>query len=152
MPTNPLPNLFLVGAQKSGTSALTGWLAQHPEVLMSFPKEPGFLAFREAGYPYPDGYGNPAPASAYVVADEARYLSLFKPTSKQQHVFGEASTWYLPTPGMATTLMQFNPAAKVVVILRNPMERAYSAWCHARSDMIVPAHAGNGHHAGKRSK
>lgn len=138
MPTENRPNLFIVGAQKSGTSALAAWLGQHPNVCMSFPKEPGFLAFGENGYPYRDGYGNPAPASQYVVSDERAYLDLFAQATPQQWVSGEASTWYFALPGMARKIKAYNPDAKIIVILRNPVERAYSAWCHARSDRLEP--------------
>ena len=72
MPTEKRPNLFLVGAQKAGTSALAGWLREHPEVCMSFPKEPGYLAFGEQGYIFPDGNGQPAPASRYELASQTR--------------------------------------------------------------------------------
>ncbi|MFT4615118.1 MAG: hypothetical protein ACI9NT_002270 [Bacteroidia bacterium] len=138
MPTEKRPNLFLVGAQKCGTSALSGWLGQHPQVLMSFPKEPGFLAFGENGYPYLDGQGRPAPASRYVVSNEKDYLALFARARQAQHVIGEASTWYLSMPGTAEKIRQFSPNARIIIMLRDPVARAYSAWCHARSDMLEP--------------
>jgi hypothetical protein len=138
MPTKARPNLFIVGAQKSGTSALAGWLGQHPQVYISFPKEPGFLAFGENGYPYKDGYGNDAPASQYVVTDERAYLALFANATPKQTILGEASTWYFAIPGVAHKIKVYNPGAKLIVILRDPVERAYSAWCHARSDLLEP--------------
>ncbi len=138
MPTEARPNLFIVGAQKSGTSALAGWLRQHPQVYISFPKEPGFLAFGEKGYPYKDGYGKDAPANQYVVNNERAYLALFADATRGQTVLGEASTWYFAIPGMARKIKAYNPLAKLVVILRDPVERAYSAWCHARSDLLEP--------------
>jgi hypothetical protein len=138
MPIEARPNLFIVGAQKSGTSALAGWLGQHPQVCMSFPKEPGFLAFGSNGYPYRDGWGNVAPASRYVVTDERTYLELFSRASARQHVIGEASTWYFALPGMAQKIHAYSPGAKIIVMLRNPVERAYSAWCHARGDQLEP--------------
>jgi len=138
MPTEQRPNLFIVGAQKAGTSALAGWLSQHPQVYMSFPKEPGFLAFGETGYALNDGYGNPAPASSYVVRDHNSYLALFAGAQAQHRVIGEASTWYLNIPGMARKLRDYNPSARIIIILRNPVERAYSAWCHARGDRLEP--------------
>ncbi|MEZ5501099.1 MAG: sulfotransferase [Halioglobus sp.] len=138
MPTENRPNLFIVGAQKSGTSALAGWLSQHPQVCMSFPKEPGYLAFGEEGYNYLDGYGKTTPASGYVVRDEATYLSLFAHATPRQRILAEASTWYFALPGTARKLYSFNPAARIMMILRDPVERAYSAWCHARSDQREP--------------
>ena len=50
MPTERRPNFFIVGAQKSGTSSLAAQLGLHPQVFMSFPKEPGYLAFGDSGY------------------------------------------------------------------------------------------------------
>lgn len=138
MPTDRRPNLFIVGAQKSGTSALAGWLQQHPSVFMSFPKEPGFLAFGEAGYTFPDGYGKAPPAAGYVVTDAASYESLFAGATADNTVIGEASTWYFALPGMAETLRRYNPSAKIVVVLRNPVDRAYSAWCDARGSGLEP--------------
>ena len=129
MPTNRRPNLFIVGAQKSGTSALAAWLTEHPQVFMSFPKEPGFLCFSERGYRYNDGYGKLAPASEYVVNDKLAYEKLFAAAKKQHAVLGEASTWYFAMPGMAERIASYSQNAKIVVILRNPVERAYSAWC-----------------------
>lgn len=138
MPTEPRPNLFIVGAQKSGTSGLARWLSEHPQVFMCFPKEPGYFAFKDKGYPYLDGYGHKAPASEYVVSDERAYLRLFADTPMDSSVLGEASTWYFAIPGVAQRIKQFNPQTKILIILRNPVERAYSAWCHARRDSLEP--------------
>ena len=138
MPTDRRPNFFIVGAQKSGTSALVGWLQQHPSVFMSFPKEPGYLAFGEAGYPFSDGYGRRAPASNWVISSESTYLDLFSTASAEQTVIGEASTWYFSVSGVAQRIKHYSPDARVLVILRNPADRAYSAWCHARRDDLEP--------------
>jgi len=99
---------------------------------MSNPKEPGFLAFGEAGYVFLDGYGKPSPAAAYVPRTERDYLALFAAAGPGHRVIGEASTWYLAEAGAAQKIAQFSPQAKIIISLRNPAERAYSAWCHAR--------------------
>lgn len=138
MPINRLPNLFIVGAQKSGTSALTAMLNFHPQVFMSHPKEPGYLAFGESGYPVRRRDGKPGKTNRYIVTSEADYLALFRGATEQQKVLGEASTWYLYYPGMADRLRHYNPEAKVIIILRNPIDRAYSAWGHARRDELEP--------------
>lgn len=138
MPTERRPNLFIVGAQKSGTSALAGLLDKHHEVVMSFPKEPGYLAFGEAGYWYPDGNGKRGPAWDWVVRSEAEYLDLFAEATPRHSVLAEASTWYFALPGMARRLHDYNPDTRIVVSLRNPVDRAYSAWCHARRDDQEP--------------
>jgi len=105
---------------------------------MSSPKEPGYLAFLEKGYPYADGYGRPAPAGKHVVNNQQDYLDLFSAATPGEHVIGEASTWYFSIPGVAERIKSFNPDAKVLVVLRHPCERAYSAWCHARRDSLEP--------------
>jgi hypothetical protein len=138
VPIDHRPNFFIVGAQKSGTSAISAWLGQHPQVFLSFPKEPGYLAFLERGYHYLDGYGRQAPASEYVVTDESAYLNLFSDVLPSQSVIAEASTWYFSIPGVAERIKGFSAEAKVMVILRNPVDRAYSAWCHARRDRLEP--------------
>ena len=139
MPTEPrLPNLFLVGAQKSGTTTLAVMLSQHPEIYMCQPKEPGYLAFGAAGYRALNGYGRPAAASSWVVASRAEYLDLFQDAPAQARYLGDASTWYLSEPGMAARLHNFNAEARILIILRQPADRAYSAWCHARRDNEEP--------------
>lgn len=133
MPTDPRrPNLFLVGAQKSGTTTLAVMLASHPQVFMSTPKEPGFLAFGEAGYTALDGHGRLPRASSWVVRSQRDYLDLFRHAPPRAQVLGEASTWYLSEPGCAERLRAFNPEARLLLILRHPADRAYSAWCDAR--------------------
>jgi len=142
MPTDPStekrPNFFIAGAQKSGTGGVAVWLNEHPQVFMAFPKEPGYLAFGSNGYPFLDGYGRIAPANDYVVTDEQAYLRLFATATPGETVLGEASTWYFAVPGVAQRIRQFSPEAKILLILRNPVDRAYSAWCHARRDELEP--------------
>lgn len=138
MRTERRPNLFLVGAQKSGTTSLALMLGGHPQVFMSNPKEPGYLAFGAEGYRFLDGRGRECRAASWVVHSENDYLDLFRAAPPEVQVLGEASTWYLAEPGMAERLQSFSPDARVVVILRQPAERAYSCWCHARRDQEEP--------------
>jgi len=139
MPTEQRrPNLFLIGAQKSGTTTLAGMLDSHPEVFMCSPKEPGFLAFGEAGYRGLDGFGRLAQAASWVISSREAYLALFEKAPQAARWLGDASTWYLSEPGTAERLHEFNPDARILVILRHPAERAYSAWCHARRDGEEP--------------
>jgi len=144
MPTKPSvaeprrPNLFLVGAQKSGTTTLATMLAGHPEIAMSTPKEPGFMAFGEQGYICRDGYGELPQASSWVLRSEADYLALWQDAPASARILGEASTWYLSEPGCAEKLHAFNPEARIMMILRQPADRAYSAWSHARRDGEEP--------------
>ncbi|MDZ7790910.1 MAG: sulfotransferase [Xanthomonadales bacterium] len=132
------PNLFLVGAQKSGTTTLAVMLANHPDVFMSSPKEPGYLAFGERGYTGVDGYGRLAHAASWVINSEDDYLDLYVDAPDGVRWLGDASTWYLSEPDAAERLHAFNPEAHIIAILRHPAERAYSGWCHARRDQEEP--------------
>jgi hypothetical protein len=139
MPTEPRrPNLFLVGAQKSGTTTLAVMLANHRQVFMCTPKEPGYLVFGRTGYTGRDGYGRLAHAASWVLDSEAEYLDLFRAAPDEADWLGDASTWYLSEPGAAEKLHEFSPDARIIVIFRHPADRAYSAWCHARRDGEEP--------------
>lgn len=113
-----VPNLFLVGAPKCGTTSLYHYLNQHPDVFMSVPKEPHF--FSEVS---PDPAWH-SPWYQQAVKDEQRYLALF--ANSQSRVVGEASASYLWSPGAAARIKRFNPDAKIVMMLRHPVERAFS--------------------------
>lgn len=138
MPIDQRPNLFLVGAQKSGTTSLALALDSHPDVFMSRVKEPGWLAFGERGFRFLDGHGRTCRAAQWVVRSEAEYLSLFDDAPPTCRYRGEASTWYLSERGMPERLHEYNPDARIIAILRQPADRAYSAWVHARRDKEEP--------------
>lgn len=138
MPTERRPNLFIVGAQKSGTTSLALALASHPQVFMATPKEPGWLAFGEHGYWPLDGHGRFCRARSWVVTCEADYRALFDDAAPGCRWLGEASTWYLAEPGMPQRIRGYSPGARIICILRQPADRAYSAFSHARRDDEEP--------------
>ncbi|MEZ4600791.1 MAG: sulfotransferase [Syntrophotaleaceae bacterium] len=103
------PNFFIVGAAKSGTTSMAYYLAQHPEIFISARKEP-FFFIKDAG-----------------MNNINEYYSLFK-NSKKAKAIGEASTGYLFEKESAQLIKEFSPTAKVIIILRNPVDMAYSYW------------------------
>jgi hypothetical protein len=111
------PTLFIVGAAKAGTTSLYHYLAQHPDIYMAPMKEPHFFSHirptpeLEAFFPH--------------VEDEAAYLSLFANAGAEK-VRGEASTSYLSHPAVPGAIRERCPGAKIVIMLRDPLERAYS--------------------------
>lgn len=119
-------NLFIIGAAKSGTTALYHYLSKHPDIYMSPVKEPHF--FTEAIH-FED---KKLPAielskeyHSKVIKDFKDYHYLFK--RGENHAFrGEASPSYLWDKEAAQRLYQYNPDAKIIAILRDPIERAYS--------------------------
>ena len=105
------PDLFIVGAFKAGTTALYEYLRAHPEVFMSVPKEPMY-------------FGSDL-TPRYRRMTEPEYLALFKAARSDQRA-GEASPWYLYSTSAAAEIKAFEPAARIVIMLRNPVDVMYS--------------------------
>ncbi len=103
------PDFFIVGAPKCGTTAMSVYLRAHPNIFMTYPKEPHYFA-RDLHY-----------HTATDSLDD--YLSLFKKANPSVHkTAGEASVWYLFSDVALENIYQFNSAAKLIVMLRNPVE------------------------------
>lgn len=113
-----LPDFIVIGAAKSGTSSLFSWLSQHPYVAAASRKEVEYFSFQyDRGL---DWYRYHFP----YVSDRARFAA----THGREFLSFEASPYYLPhrlAPGRAAELL---PDAKLVVTMRNPVDRAYSAY------------------------
>lgn len=118
-----IPNLFIVGAAKAGTTSLYEYLRGHPEVYMSAVKEPAYFS--------PDV--PPARPSYQYGRDEARYLELFSGAPPTARLVGEASTYYLPSHEAPRLIAQLSPDARIVVMLRNPIDTMYSMHAHRLS-------------------
>lgn len=117
------PDFFIVGAAKAGTSSLHNYLSQHPEIFMPDLKEPHFFSEWRPPTPAPD--------------DLDGYLSLFEGVPEGVRA-GEASTSYLCSADAPARLKRFRPDAKIIMVLRDPVERAYSQyWNHTR-DSVEP--------------
>lgn len=101
------PNLFIAGAPKSGTTALYSYLKTHPSINMSSIKEPCYFA---------DDFPN-----FRMVSSLQSYLQLF-PEEKSCTYAGEASVWYLFSDRAIGNIYRFNPEARIVVMLRNPVD------------------------------
>ena len=115
------PNFFIVGKPKSGTTALHHMLNQHPDVFMSPVKEPNHFARDaiEAAERRNRGFrGLP-----YKTRQD--YLRLFE-AAKNQKVVGESSTAYMLSRQAAQQIKAFNPDAKILTILREPVDFLYS--------------------------
>jgi Sulfotransferase domain len=107
----PRPDFFVVGAFKSGSTALYDQLRRHPQIFMPFHKEPLYF-----GDDLTRRYGR---------MTEADYLRLFKGAKPGQRV-GEASTWYLYSESAAKEIKHFSPDAEIMVVLRNPVDVMYA--------------------------
>jgi hypothetical protein len=124
-----LPDFLVIGAEKSGTTSLDRYLNQHPGIYMSPLKEPRFFALEGHKLDF-DGPGDQTAAvqrSSVTTLDE--YRALFCEASGEQAV-GETSPIYLYLPEAADRIRRYVPEAKVIAVLRNPVDRAYSAYLH----------------------
>lgn len=130
-----LPELIIVGTAKAGTSALHAMLAKHPDVYMSDPKEPHFFAYEGHALDF-GGPADQAMMRHMTVTDIEAYEALFR--GRSEPVVGEASAMYLYVQGTAERMASYVPDAHLVVVLRDPVARAYSAFQHLRRDGREP--------------
>lgn len=133
------PNFFVVGAAKAGTSSIGDYLSRHPSVYISPIKEPHFFSkdirmadfradYRERAFFDVEAYlkNHPLPHKHIAhIDDESQYLELFREV-KNEKAIGELSAGYLYSNCAAENLFKFNPDARIVMVLRQPVERAYS--------------------------
>lgn len=131
-----LPNFFLIGAARSGSTALFDYLGQHPEVFTSDPKEPHFFAL-EGTRPAFRGPGDEEMINRRSVTDPDAYRALFR-GSDGARAAGEGSVSYLYSPRAPGRIRRAVPDARLVCILRNPAERAYSAFRYLRARTYEP--------------
>ena len=118
-----LPNLLIVGAAKCGTTSLHNYLNQHPDIFMCSPKEPHFLINKEIG----------KQRIHKGIIDLKDYKSLF---CEKDHLKyrGESSVMYLSFPELAIKNIKhyLHDDVKIIIMLRNPIERAYSGYQHVK--------------------
>src|ERR687883_42510 len=117
-----MPNFFVVGAQKAGTTSLYYYLKQHPEVYMSPVKEPHFFEGMQSEFYRPGRKVMP-------VTCLGDYQALFQGVSNEKAI-GEASASCLYSPKAPALLKGAIPNAKLIAVLRNPVDRAYSNFLH----------------------
>ena len=112
-PLTPMikPNLFLVGAYKSGTTSMYRCLGEHPEIFVPQNKEPGF-------------FGEDLSSSHYI-RDRESYLRLFSAATTEAYR-ADGSPSYLLSTRAAEEIRRFDPEARILIMLRNPVEVMYS--------------------------
>lgn len=131
-----LPDTFVVGAGRCGTTALHQLLAQHPEVHVGARKSPNHFA---TGIPQPSWETPVAIAMARDwVADRADYEALFTPTPQTRAVV-DVSPVYLQALAVPRRIHEARPDARIIAIVRDPAERAVSHFLGRQRDGIEPA-------------
>lgn len=121
------PNFFIVGAPKCGTTALASYLGEHENVFMSALKEPHYFATDFIDF------------RPYYVKSKSEYLALFEGAAEKHLAIGEASVWYLYSQYAARNIYAFEPTAKIIVMLRNPVELIYSLYSQYLYSMVEEA-------------
>lgn len=106
------PDFFIAGAPKAGTTALYSYLQDHPDICMCSLKEPHYFATDFPRYPR--------------ITREDEYLRLFRSCTEEHAAVGEASVWYLYSTEAARNMRAFAPAARIIVMLRNPVDLIHS--------------------------
>ena len=131
-----LPDFFIIGAPKAGTTALHAALAAHPSLFMSSVKEPKF--FLTDGPP-PSRGGGPGDVQTYRehIWGRPEYEALFA-AAPPGALRGESTPFYLYNQAAQERIRALIPHAKLIVILRDPVERAHSNWTHLWSAGLDP--------------
>lgn len=125
------PNLFIIGAMKSGTSSLHEYLHQHPDIFMARMKEPQYFAPHTTRWGQRWGQGQPYPQPGMQW-----YLDLFRDAGNVSYA-GESSVSYTAVPwvtGCEKRIHAFNRDARLIYIMRDPVERALSHYWHFVND------------------
>lgn len=104
------PDFFILGAPKCGTTALSEYLRRHERVFVTTPKEPHYFC-DDFDYYY-------APGQRTL----DHYLGLYDAAGDDHLAVGEASVWYLYSATAAANIMAFDPRARMIVMVRNPVE------------------------------
>jgi hypothetical protein len=106
------PDFFIVGAPKCGTTALYEYLSPHPRIFLSAIKEPHYFAKDLGTYPR--------------IKTPEEYAGIFGASTPAHLRVGEASVYYLRSTVAIPRIREFNPAARIIAMVRNPVEMVHS--------------------------
>ncbi len=132
----PRPDFLIVGAPKAGTTALHHALAQHPQVFVSDPKEPKYWLCDGAPPPAWRGPGDAHSQQEWIWRQD-QYTQLFASAPDHQ-VRGESTPFYLWSRGAHRRIGEELPEVRLIAVVRDPVDRAYSNWMHLWSDGLEP--------------
>lgn len=130
----PFPDIIVAGTAKAGTTSLFQLLKQHPAIFPSRIKEPRYFAY--AGE-RSDLWSVNADPSDEVVQDYEEYQKLYS-GANDDHLTIEASPNYLYSPTAAQEIKKRSPNCRLIFILRNPIDRAFSHYSHMKRDEREP--------------
>lgn len=115
------PNFLVIGAARSGTTLLHQYFLQHPEIYVPFSKQPEPHFFLKT--------------ANYIKGDEW-YTQTFFSDVRDEKAVGEISTSHLYGENVARRIFEFDPNMKLVILLREPTQRAFSSYWHSKKNGI----------------
>jgi hypothetical protein len=136
MAREPKPDFLIIGAPKAGTTALHAALARHPQVFMSAPKEAKYWLCDDAPPPAWNGPGDAHSQQEWIWRRDD-YRALFADAPRGQ-VRGESTPFYLWSRGAHRRIAEGLPEVRLIAVVRDPIDRAYSNWMHLWSDGLEP--------------
>ena len=128
-----LPNFIIIGAAKSGTTALYHYLKQHPQIYLSPIKETEFFAFEGDGL----NFKGPGDLPRATITNFVDYQAQFQGVVNEVAI-GEASPVYIYSSKAPERIKNYLPDVKLIAILREPVERAYSQYLMFIRDQREP--------------
>ena len=128
-----LKNAFIVGAAKSGTTTLYYLLDQHPAVCTPAVKEPNYFSNIDNHSDLVKPGDGPGDDSTVWTDNEREYHNLYKP-QKKHNIKLDASVSYLYSSTASTKIADYDPDSRIIIVLRNPVERAFSHYKHLLRD------------------
>lgn len=135
------PTFLVVGGARCGTTGLVEGLRSHPGVFVTEPKEPHYFAFHRNGAHF-TAPGDEHTINRVAVTDKESYLRLYPDADREGERYlalgdGSVSTMYYYEEALPEVLA-VNPAMRLVVLLRDPVERAFSAYGYMRARGLEP--------------
>ena len=132
----PLPDIFVIGAPKAGSTAVHAALASHADIHMSVPKEPKYFLCGDTPPPPYRGPGDAHSRKEWVWRRED-YERLFAEAPDGSRL-GESTPFYLWSTEAQARIAEAVPEARLIAIVRDPVDRAYSNWSHLRGHGYEP--------------
>ena len=115
------PNFFIIGAPRSGTTSLSSYLSDHPDIYFSDVKETGF-------------FHNGVLSHKHTTIKDYMEICFSGTKDKKYKAVGEGTTSYLSSKKAVERVLEFNPDAKFIAMLRNPVDMMYSLYLHNRKN------------------
>lgn len=130
-----LPNFLIIGAAKAGTTALHTYLQQHPQIYMTPSKETNFFAFEGEKLNF-QGSGDDG-INKFSITELSQYEAEFAGVTTET-ALGEACPLYLYSEKARDNIYRQIPDTRLIVILRNPIDRLYANFLHLIRDDREP--------------